>query len=134
ALQETIIDSAESAMSGLVAAGEMRAPTSPTTTRMLARNWWLMWLGWLSIEQLEHPELEMVPDSALFDGALQSHSIVQPYFEPACSAGYLVALSKSLMAGKGAGSNAGEIPQDLKPPASVQAAVAPKKRKAGSRR
>lgn len=97
ALQESIISSAEGAMSSLVAAGEMREPMSPTTTRTLARNWWLMWLGWLSIEQLEHPGLDMVPNRALFEGALQSHSIVQPYFEPGFSAGYLAALTKALM-------------------------------------
>lgn len=130
ALQETIISSAEGAMSSLVAAGEMREPALPTTTRTLARNWWLIWLGWLGIEQLEHPGLEMVPNSVLFEGALQSHSIVQPYFEPSFSAGYLVALSKALMSG--AEGNSDVVPQEVKSPA-TSASPATRKRKAASK-
>lgn len=96
ALQASIMEAAEGAMNWLIEHAEMRAPAAPTTTRMLARNWWLMWLGWLSIEHMEHPHLEMVPNGSLFDGALQSHSIVQPYFDPAFTAAFVAELEKGL--------------------------------------
>lgn len=133
ALQASIIGAAEGAMSGLVAAGEMREPTSPTTTRTLSRNWWLMWLGWLRIEQLEHPGAEMVPDQALFDGALQSHSIVQPYFDPGFSAGYLAALNKALISGNGTQAAVDGGAQARKSP-TPGAVPGTRKRKAVSRR
>lgn len=95
-LQDRIIHTSEQVFQDLIDQHYMQPMKPPITPRTLARSWWMMWLGWLSIEQIEHPNLDMAPDSAIFEGALQSHSIVQLYFSEDFSRDFIAELKKAL--------------------------------------
>ncbi len=103
ALQERIIGTSEQVFQDLIDKRDMQPMKTPITPRTLARSWWMMWLGWLSIEQIEHPNLDMAPDSAIFEGALQSHSVVQLYFSQAFSQQFIAELKKALPAYEASG-------------------------------
>ncbi|HKT71682.1 MAG TPA: TetR/AcrR family transcriptional regulator [Steroidobacteraceae bacterium] len=79
-LQENIIASAENAFKRLIAQKEMLPAKPPNSPRLLAECWWMMWLGWLRVEELDYYDCEELPGSAIFDGALKTYGIVQGYF------------------------------------------------------
>jgi AcrR family transcriptional regulator len=98
ALQETVISTSEQVFDTLIALGEMKPVAPPSSTRSLSRSWWMMWLGWLRYEQIEHPHADAPPDAALFDGALQTHGVIQAYFSSDFSTAFLRELRKATAA------------------------------------
>lgn len=80
-LEETIVATTQGLFDGLIRNGDMRRGSPPSTTRVIARNVWMVWLSWLRFEQIAHPGRETVRNEAILGGVIQAYSIVQPYFE-----------------------------------------------------
>jgi AcrR family transcriptional regulator len=95
ALQNRIINYSEQVFIQLINQKEMLPALPPNTPKSLAECWWFMWLGWLRVEQLEYCLCETLPGSAIYDGAIKTYGIVQPYFSDSFTQAFLRELSRA---------------------------------------
>lgn len=79
-MQDSILDTLRGLFDELIEQHSMRPVMPPNSTAMLAKSCWMLWLSWLSFEQIDHPDRETVRNSAVFNGVMQTFSIIQPYF------------------------------------------------------
>lgn len=82
-LEDDVITTQAQLYDELILQKYMQAPMAPVTTRILARNSWMIWLSWLRFEQLENPKSQQVRKAAIYEGWLQNFSVIERYFEPA---------------------------------------------------
>lgn len=114
-LQESIISTSERVFKQMILQKEMLPIRAPSTARSLATSWWLLWLGWLRVQQIERPDCEMPPDDTLFEGAMQTHGIIQAYFSPEFSTAFQREVRKAVAEHKNA-----------PPPRSIRKATPPR--------
>ncbi|HKY92668.1 MAG TPA: TetR/AcrR family transcriptional regulator, partial [Nevskiaceae bacterium] len=86
ALQDTAISATAAMFDDLIAQGYMRPIRPPNSTRIMARNQWMIWLSWLRFEHIEHPERETARNAAVHEGLVQGFCNIQPYFDDAFAA------------------------------------------------
>lgn len=96
ALQDTVISTTAGMFDTLIAHGDMRPIRPPNSTRIMARNQWMIWLSWLRFEHIEHPERESARNAAVHEGLLQGFFNIQPYFDDAFAAEMLAIVRRLL--------------------------------------
>ena len=94
--QGWVIDTLRAVLDDLIAHRHMRQVVAPNTTELVARNMWMLWLSWLRFEQINDPKTDMVENAAVYDGALQHFSLMQPYYGKEFAAQLLGELQQAL--------------------------------------
>jgi AcrR family transcriptional regulator len=94
--QDWVISTLDDLLVGLVGHGDMRTIAAPNTTHLVATNMWMLWLSWLRFAQLVSPDMAMVEDAAIYDGALRHFSLMQPYYGREFAGRLLVELQRAL--------------------------------------
>jgi len=94
--QRTVIEALCELFEALIRARDMRAVAEPNTTHLVATNMWMVWLSWLRFEQINDPDVSMVENAAIYDGAVQHFSMMQPYYGKQFGAQLLAELQRAL--------------------------------------
>jgi AcrR family transcriptional regulator len=111
--QDWVVGTLDGLLVGLVSHGDMRTIAAPNTTHLVATNMWMLWLSWLRFAQLVSPDIAMVENAAIYDGALRHFSLMQPYYGREFASRLLVELQRAL-GQKDRGGAAARDPQSVR--------------------
>lgn len=95
-LQENVVGATAQLFDDLISQGYMRPIRPPNSTRIMARNQWMVWLSWLRFEHIEHPHRETARNAAVHEGLVQGFCNIQPYFDDAFAAEMLAIVQRLL--------------------------------------
>jgi AcrR family transcriptional regulator len=94
-LQDAVVKAMRALLEELIAQGDME-PVEPTSTDLLSRCCWMMWLSWLRFEHIAHPRNEQPNDNAIYDAISLTSTVLGPYFNPQFNAMMEAELRKAL--------------------------------------